>query len=61
MTLHFYFAITITMLSGEIQILNNDHPSMSLPDIRKKPSLEQLKVRIEETNALNVLKPNFGY
>lgn len=29
--------------SGEIQILNNDHPSMSLPDIKRKPNLDQLK------------------
>lgn len=29
--------------SGEIQILNHDHPSMCLPEIRKRPNLEQLK------------------
>lgn len=29
--------------SGELQILSNDRPAMSLPDIKKRPSLEQLK------------------
>lgn len=32
--------------SGEIQILNNDHfPSMALPVIKKRPNLDQLKVK----------------